>query len=532
MPTGTPHVFVTQGDLTRLACDVWMLPTDRTLSIKEHWFESEPSLRNRVRTFLSAEFSNGLDHVAVLPDGPLGEPTVIATAVPYGGIFDSEGVGLAIDALRAFVGKGAQIIHQKNQSNAANGRRGFPLLAIPAFGTDGGGGHAIRGQLLRRILDTTREESAKHGVDIVIVVRDPAMFGLLQRLRKEDVVASWPSVPSQVLHTVESLAGYAQSGRLVPFMGSGVSVSAGGPTWSELLRTLASHVGATEELVDSLVSGGHGPLDQASIIRLLYLEKFPEHPSGDGGFSEAVARAVNLSRYGLTPILLASLKTEQAITLNYDTVFESASQDVGVPRTVIPDYGDHDGSVPVESSAWLLKLHGSVDKPESIVLTRDDYLGYSAQREALSAIVKANLITHHLLLVGFGFADDHFHQILHDVTRALPRRKSEPLGTAVSIGADEFTEKLWGGKLNLVSLGSEDLAHSGRELEIILDLLLALSGDEHQYLLKSGFESGLEESELSIKAKLLALQAGVSPAERATASWRSVEALLQKLGAD
>lgn len=385
---------------------------------------------------------------------------------------------------------------------------------------------------MARILEAVREESTLHGVDIAIVVREPAMFGLLQRLRKDDVSTFWPSVSSEIFEILEILAAYARSGRLVPFMGSGVSVSAGGPTWRELLRALALEAGATEELVESLISGERGPLDQASIIRLLYLERFPKHPSGDGGFAEAVARVVSLSRYGLTPLLLASLKTEQAITLNYDTVFESASQDVGVQRTVIPDYSDNEGSVLVESSAWLLKLHGSVDKPESIVLTRDDYLGYSAQREALSAIVKANLITHHLLLVGFGFADDHFHQILHDVTRALPQRESEPLGTAVSIGADEFTEKLWGEKLNLVSLGSEDLAHSGRELEIILDLLLALSGDEHQYLLKSGFESGLEQSELSIKAKLLALQAGVSPAERATASWRSVEELLRKLGAD
>ena len=532
MPTGAPHVFVTQGDLTKLACDAWMLPTDHSLSIKEHWFESELSLRERVGSFVSEDFSNGSALVALVPAGADGEPTVIATAVPYRGIFDSEGVDLAIESLRAFVELGAELVEQRIEAHAVTGRRGFPLLAIPAFGTEGGGGYAIRGELLRRILQAAREESARHSVDIAIVVRDPAMLGLLQRVRKEDVLASWPSLSPATLETLEGLARYAKSGRLVPFMGSGVSVSAGGPTWRELLRALALEAGATEELIESLISGGHGPLDQASIIRLLYLERSPKHPSGDGGFAEAVARVVNLSRYGLTPLLLASLKTEQAITLNYDTVFESASQDVGVQRTVIPDYGDNEGSVLVESSAWLLKLHGSVDNPESIVLTRDDYLGYSTQREALSAIVKANLITHHLLLVGFGFADDHFHQILHDVTRALPGRKSQPLGTAISVGTDEFTERLWGERLNLVSLGSGDPAQSGRELEIMLDLLLALSGDEHQYLLKPGFESGLEDAELSLKAKLIGLQDQVSQAEKKTASWKSVEKLFQSLGAD
>ena len=525
-------MFVTQGDLTKLACDAWMLPTDHRLSVKDHWFANDPSLRERLRSFESQDFSNGSALAAIIPDGVDGEPTVIATAVPYHGIADSKGVDLAIEAVRAFVELGSALVQQRIDAPVVIGRRGFPLLAIPAFGTEGGGGHAIRGELLRRIFHAAQEESARHRVDIAIVVRDPAMFGLLQRFRKENLSASWPSLSTNVFKTVERLARYAQSGRLVPFMGSGVSVSAGGPTWRELLRALALEAGATEELVESLISGKRGPLDQASIIRLLYLEQSPEHPSGDGGFAEAVARAVNLRRYGLTPLLLASLKTEQAITLNYDTVFESASQDVGVRRTVIPDYSENEDSVLVESSAWLLKLHGSVDQPESIVLTRDDYLGYSTQREALSAIVKANLITHHLLLVGFGFADDHFHQILHDVTRALPGRRSQPLGTAISVGTDEFTERLWGERLNLVSLGPGDLAQSGRDLEIMLDLLLALSGDEHQYLLKAGFESGLEDPELSLKAKLMGLQDRVSPAEKKTAAWKSVEKLFQSLGAD
>ncbi|MFW0772756.1 SIR2 family NAD-dependent protein deacylase [Paenarthrobacter nitroguajacolicus] len=63
---------------------------------------------------------------------------------------------------------------------------------------------------------------------------------------------------------------------------------------------------------------------------------------------------------------------------------------------------------PSVGGEWLLKLHGSVSKPDTIVLTRDDYLGFNSSRAALSALVKAHLLTHHLLFVGFGVADDHF----------------------------------------------------------------------------------------------------------------------------
>ena len=197
----------------------------------------------------------------------------------------------------------------------------------------------------------------RHGVDIAVVVRDPAMFGLLQRLRKKDVRASWPNISQEALVTLETLARYAQSGRLVPFMGSGVSVSAGGPSWQELLSALAEQAGATEDMVKSLFSGGHSPLDQASILRLLYMERFPDHPDGDGGFAKTVATNVTLERYGLTPLLLASLKTDQSITLNYDSVFESASRDVGLERTVIPDTGDDGSQPPVESGGPLCRSH-------------------------------------------------------------------------------------------------------------------------------------------------------------------------------
>jgi hypothetical protein len=112
-----------------------------------------------------------------------------------------------------------------------------------------------------------------------------------------------------------------------------------------------------------------------------------------------------LERYGLAPALLTAIDSEQALTLNYDRLFETAPEDAGAPRSVIP--GGHEG----EHERWLLKVHGTVDDPASIVLTRDDYLGFDSSRLALSSIVKATLATRHLLFVGFGLADDHFHEI-------------------------------------------------------------------------------------------------------------------------
>ena len=206
--------------------------------------------------------------------------------------------------------------------------------------------------------------------------------------------------------------------------------------------------------------------------------------------TDLARHTVDLPRYGLAPALLASVPSTGAITLNYDRLFESACRD--------------SENIPAVGTDWLLKVHGSVSQPDSIVLTRDDYLGYSSNRDALSALVKAHLLTHHLLFVGFGLADDHFHEIVHDVRRALPNNATmdHQMGTVLSL-FDEALQRLVGtGKLEIHSMSSAPvpnadpadvriaLATAGRELEIFLDMMAAYATDNHSYLLAPAYNQG------------------------------------------
>jgi hypothetical protein len=229
-----------------------------------------------------------------------------------------------------------------------------------------------------------------------------------------------------LLHKAKSLSEVAKAGHLVPFMGAGTSVSGGAPSWSGRIEALASdaHLGPEESA--ALLSSHMHARDQAAYLRGRF-ESVGQHDEATT-FNHAVSKHVSLPRYGLAPVLLAGLRTEQAITLNYDCLFELASADIEDERTVIPDSR-------VAGKHWLLKLHGSVQDPSTIVLTRDDHLGYNASRDALSAVVRATLITHHLLFVGFGLRDDHFHGIIHDVRRAVPvvSGEAKPLATALTL---------------------------------------------------------------------------------------------------
>lgn len=517
-----PHVFVTRGDILHVACDAWLLPTDRFGAVADDWL-ALPGVADRFVESLSDEFRSG-GVLAVPMARWAAAPTPILTAVPDAGVQAEGGMRHVGEAVRAFIEVGARVASERRFPN----RRPIPLLAMPAFATREGGGGNVRGEVLRTIMRVAREAALEHGVDVVIVVRSAATFAHAQAERRAlgSGRAAWPSIDGLQWPHVERLARLASAGRLVPFMGAGVSVSANGPEWRELIHRLAPHAGLHVGEEDAL--SGLSMLDQASVLEQRFVDRSPEH--GRERFRRAIADQVRLERYGLAPALLATLAPPQAITLNYDQLYEQATADIGgSPLAVIADR-----SIETGAERWLLKLHGSVDRPESIVLTRDDYLGYRTTRNALSSIVKANLLTHHLLFVGFGFADDHFHEIVHDVRLAV-EPGGAPFATALKLGVTALDEVLLRGTATPVSMEVPGVdawppTWAGRQVEIFLDALVAHAMDSHDYLLDDDFASVLTEDDRALKAALRRFVDEVPVEATASPAWTKVAALLRDLG--
>ncbi|WP_426976352.1 SIR2 family protein [Pseudarthrobacter sp. O4] len=510
------------ADILNLRCDAWLLPTDSSVRIEQHWLKAHPELRELAAASASAEFREGAALAEPIRHWDPNAPLPILTTVPDGGW----GPTAVVERLEAFVTTAVAALTNPDD-------RPYRLLALPFFGTAGGGAGNHLGAALRAILDACRNLAATYRVDLVLVLRDRAAFSLAQKLRREvSGDSSWPSLGDRLHGKAMSLGQEARSGHLVPFLGAGVSVSAGAPSWSQLLEQLKTGVrlGATEERAFE----GLALLDQASVLEQLYSDQVGTR----GAFGEAVASAVDLPRYGLAPALLATLPSAGAITLNYDRLFETACDDAQRPRTVLPE------NVPAVGNDWLLKLHGSVTQPDSIVLTRDDYLGYNSNRDALSALVKAHLLTHHLLFVGFGLADDHFHEIVHDVRRALPQdvSKNHQMGTVLSLFHEPLQNLVWEGRLDILPMSGSApatesgqaaiqtaVATAGRELEIFLDMMAAHATDNHSYLLAPAYDRGLTKGEDDLRQLLLEL-AGHQRSADTVEVWAVIDAALRKLG--
>eukprot|EP00041_Stephanoeca_diplocostata_P028014 m.782422 g.782422 ORF g.782422 m.782422 type:complete len:368 (+) comp23291_c0_seq2:375-1478(+) len=80
---------------------------------------------------------------------------------------------------------------------------------------------------------------------------------------------------------------------------------------------------------------------------------------------------------------------------------------------------------------WLLKLHGCVTHAQDIVITKDDYAAYATdRRHALAGIVQAQLMTNHMLFVGFSCEDTNYKRILGSVLDALTLKAPDALEDA------------------------------------------------------------------------------------------------------
>jgi hypothetical protein len=404
-------------------------------------------------------------------------------------------------------------------------KRASLLLGVPVVGTGEGGAKHAAGDVVRQLIPALCERTRALDVDVAIVAREEAAFAAAQaeRRRAQDR-AAWAALPPRLLMEVDRIAEYAGRGRLVLFVGGGVGRGAGVPLWDELLEQLAVKAGMSEEDRRSL--GELDPVDRARVIGKRLKGASLGQAAADllGGFVH----------HSLSHALLAALPVTEVVTTNYDRLFEDASRAASIPVRVLP------GGAADEDRRWVLKMHGSIDRPDEIVLTREDYLRYEERRAALAGIVQALLITRHMLFVGFALRDENFHRIADAVRKAMHPGGIETgdgkFGTALALLKNPLQEELWEDlywtPVYEIAPG-EDRAMAetaaGRRLEIFLDCLLARTASV-SYLLHPGYSAVLSDAERALGTALAEFARRVPHDARLAPAWKRVAALLTSLG--
>lgn len=473
------HLFVVRGDIRNIACTAWLLPTDAGRYVERRWREGQPRLAGVGDIEPTGDWYEGSRVARAL------EPSGASGAVWLGNVGGDETT--ARDWILAPV---SEFVRRAAATEPAPDPRvrDRPLLAIPFVGTGEAGMARDKGDAAISIVERLEPLLDELDVDVAVVLRDDAAFAAMQHARRMRWEQQWSAAldPTQ-LALADRLAGHARRRRLVFFVGAGVSAGAGLPQWNALLEDLAKSAE-----VDVAALGGLGPLDKATVIETALA-------TSGRRLGEEVAKLLPGSGpHTLTHALIASLPTDEAVTTNYDQLLERAARDAQRPFTVL------DGAV-AGADRWLLKLHGDLGRPQDIVLSRDDYLGYGQRRAALRGIVQAMLITRHMVFAGFGMSDDNFHAIIHDVRTALSDGGgSRPFGTALLVQDRPLFKQLWRDDIEAGVLGGADepIGVGARRLEVLLDRVLSESTGALSHFMDPAFEALLDPADQRLREAL------------------------------
>ena len=239
------------------------------------------------------------------------------------------------------------------------------------------------------------------------------------------------------LANIKRIQEASHNGRLVLFVGAGVSNNSGVPMWGELIEKMKG------ELPESVRS-------EKDDLKLAQLYK---DSRGKKEYLEMVMKTLCHNKVIPNPIHkeLLSLKPVHIITTNYDDLIEQEISNEYKQFAIVRS--DKDMPNMTYPNA-LVKMHGDYALG-NIVLAENDYYNYPKTFALTRAFVQSLFASKLIVFIGFSFADINLKMILNDVKNILEERM-QPVYLLSLNKPDEVTQKYFVGKgINIVYL--EDL---------------------------------------------------------------------------
>lgn len=181
------------------------------------------------------------------------------------------------------------------------------------------------------------------------------------------------------------------------FVGAGVSMAAGYPSWSALLREIGDELGIRSSDIHDLAALAQWHIQEsggATRVRNVIKQEI--------GKDRDIPETANI---------LARLPVRHIWTTNYDRLIERAFAAIGRPIDAVS--GSKDLSLKATpGAARLYKMHGSVDRLDDIVISTDDYELYRSRRGAFLPLLQAHLSSMSMLFIGLSLSDPNIRHVL------------------------------------------------------------------------------------------------------------------------
>lgn len=221
------------------------------------------------------------------------------------------------------------------------------------------------------------------------------------------------------IEAVQYIKEIQESNRLVVFVGSGVSKNSDIPTWADLITAIAKKI--NYDNCDSCDSNNEDcPTSDCSIqynfTRDQYL-KIPEYffqsdtSDNHSGYYSFIKEFLTTEK-GPNAIdeMIFRILPHHIITTNYDSLLECTPGANTQLYTTI--YRDAD-MLEHASDKYLLKMHGDLEHPETIILNESDYLDYEQAHPLMCTFIRSLLVNHTFVFVGYSLNDYNLNIIIN-----------------------------------------------------------------------------------------------------------------------
>lgn len=236
-------------------------------------------------------------------------------------------------------------------------------------------------------------------------------------------------------------------GRCVLFLGSGIS-----GTYTDQSGRKFHGFPTGGQLLDQLRHSRTYVTDDMSLVDALTM-KFNQE--GRSALLDFIRE--NIPPTATTPLPahmeIAKLPLSAIITTNWDVLMEEALQRFHVDYYVIVQ----DSDIPIfrPSSVPIVKFHGTINRPDTIVATINDYEDIFAKRPVVSSLLRVLCARGTVLFLGYSLDDRDF--------RSLHRRLKKELGEfmptsfAVQIAPSPSAKEYWRGEgLHIIESDATD----------------------------------------------------------------------------
>ncbi|TCP97589.1 SIR2-like protein [Sphingomonas sp. PP-F2F-A104-K0414] len=187
------------------------------------------------------------------------------------------------------------------------------------------------------------------------------------------------------------------SGGGAVFVGAGVSMGAGYPSWASLLTEVGEELGVKSGELHDLAALAQWSIQEngsATRVRNVIKEQI--------GVERPVPATLEV---------IARLPVKFIWTTNYDTLVERAFGGVNRPLDTVS--GAADLALRAKPGATrLFKMHGSVERLDDVVISTDDYELYRSKRGAFLPLLQAHLSSMSMLFLGISFTDLNIRHVL------------------------------------------------------------------------------------------------------------------------